>query len=588
MRGRPPRNGETMREEYPRPQLRRKSWMSLNGQWDFWVGERLTKIEVPFVVQSALSGIHEKIDRDDLIYERSFAPPAAWKNRRVLLHFGAVDYSCKVFLNGQLVGAHSGGQTPFQFDITALLQWNGSERLRVEVYDPLHDESIARGKQFWGEKPTFIWYTPSSGIWQSVWLEPVSETYLQWVRITPDLDAGTARLELALSREPAAGEAVQASIAVTFCSTPMFSGCFACGQKHFALELDVFRQRALAGSFHFQGNAWSPEEPNLYEVQITLKKRRRLCDEVTTYFGMRKIAVVDGRLYLNNRPYYQKLILDQGYWQDGLVTAPDETAYQKDIRLAKAMGFNGCRKHEKVEDPVFLYWADRLGFLVWASMASCWVYSPETAANLLKEWPDVIARDYNHPCIVVWGMLNESWGVPKIQDKKDQQSFAQALYYLAHALDGTRLVISNDGWEMTETDLCAIHSYCHGKQGDTRQQSIFRAALKNPAEFYKIMEKKPFAGAFAYHGQPVLLTECGGITTKEKNDLGDGWGYTAVEKEDFLSELQRVFDAIYDADCIQGFCYTQLTDVEQEKNGLLTCNHEPKYPVEAIRKILSR
>lgn len=587
-----------MRNEYPRPDFVREEWINLNGSWSFSYGDKRTQIEVPFVCQSELSGVGERIKEDHVVYERAFQVPADWKGRKVLLNFGAVDYRCSVFVNESCVGSHVGGQTPFSFDVTRYLNWK-EEIIRVEVEDPLTDETIARGKQYWEDASKFIWYTPSTGIWQTVWLEPVSENHLEWVHFTPDIDEGTVKIDYMLGAE--AVLPCKTALKISFQGKEIFEGSMVCNTRRCSLTVDVFRKKALEGSLHFVGNYWTPENPQLYDVEMIVsdKKTGEVCDTVTSYFGMRKIHVENGKLYLNHVPYFHKLLLDQGYWKESLITAPSDEEYKNDILKAKAMGFNGCRKHEKVEDPRFLYWADHLGFLVWEAMASFWSYTPEAAAAFTKEWLDVIHRDYNHPCIVVWGMLNESWGVPKIYFDEQQQSFAKSLYYLAKGQDPTRLVISNDGWEMVETDICAIHSYRHGEKEDDAQHTIFADSLKEPARFSDITAKLPFVKTGSYAGQPVVLSECGGIAVKS-DLIGDGsqedavkeknldWGYTVAAPGEFLEEYERVISAVYESDCMNGFCYTQLTDVEQEMNGLLTRDHRFKFDPDAIKRINDR
>ena len=308
---------------------------------------------------------------------------------------------------------------------------------------------------------------------------------------------------------------------------------------------------------------------------------------------------IQNQKYLNNQPYMHKLVLDQGYWKESLVTAPTDEEYKNDILKCKEMGFNGCRKHEKVEDPRFLYWADKLGFLVWEGMASFWAYTPQAASAFTREWLDVIQRDYNHPSIVVWGMLNESWGVTKIYDNKQQQAFASSLYYMAKALDTSRLVISNDGWEMRESDICAIHSYMHGEKDDVKQHQRFREGLQSVDNFHYIMEKQPYAKGTKYEGQPVVITECGGIAVKAATDAevsredaigksDNEWGYTSTSQEDFIEEYRRVIESMYASDLVNGFCFTQLTDVEQETNGLLTKDHQFKFDPAEIKRINDR
>ena len=582
-----------MREEYPRPDFVREEWMNLNGCWSFTYGKDKAQIEVPFVCQSRLSGIGRRITEDDVVYERKFSVPEKWRGKKILLNFGAVDYRCQVFINGSFVGSHTGGQTPFQFDITRYLNWK-EEEIRVEAHDPLKDESIPRGKQFWEEESKLIWYTPSTGIWQTVWLEPVLEDRLCWVHFTPDIDEGTVKIEYQLS--DTSSLPCRVHIKILLDGSEIFHGNMLCNTVKNSLTVDVFRKKAMEGSFHFVGNYWSPENPVLYDVQIQVDQKDTgyPADIVETYFGMRKIHVENGKLYLNNRPYYHKLLLDQGYWKDGLITAPSDEDYQEDIRKSKEMGFNGCRKHEKVEDPRFLYWADKMGFLVWEAMASFWSFTPQAGEAFIREWIDVIHRDYNHPSIVVWGMFNESWGVPRIYCNTQQQNFARSLYYLAKGLDNTRLVISNDGWEMVESDICAFHSYRHGEKDEQHQHVIFRESLKKVENFHIIMDKLLFAKGADYMGQPVVLTECGGIAVKKEKGLehvgeeetaDKEWGYTTISEEEFVSEYGRIVDAIYDSEILNGFCYTQLTDVEQETNGLLTSSHQYKFDPAEIRKI---
>ncbi len=568
-----------MRNEYPRPDFVREDWMSLNGEWDFYGGGAKRTIQVPFVCQSAMSGIGERIRQDQVLYERTFSVPETWKGKRIFINFGAVDYQCRVWINGQMAGGHTGGNTPFSLDITPLLNWK-EERIRVEATDWLKDESIARGKQFWEEEPRFIWYTPSTGIWQSVWLEPVEETRFEQVHFTPDIDTGTVGIDYLLAKTSSLPCRVEFQIFNK--GEEVFQGSFLAKEYRGTITADVFQKKALKGSFQFEETYWSPEKPNLHRVFMTAEGQDGQKDQVDSYFGMRKIEVKNGKIYLNRRPYYQKLVLDQGYWKDSLITAPSDEAYREDIEKAKAMGFNGCRKHEKAEDPRFLYWADRLGFLVWESMASFWMYTPNGAAAFAKEWTDLIMRDYNHPCIVVWGMLNESWGVPEIGTDRRQRAFSKALYHLAHSLDDTRLVVSNDGWEITDSDICAFHSYRHGSKDDLRQQERFARCLKSLEEMEEIVEKPLFAPGFGYEGQPVLLTEFGGITISTSQ--GE-WGYTSVKKEGFLKEYRRIMEAIADSKLLWGYCYTQLTDIEQEANGLLTADHQYKFDPAEIKRI---
>ena len=494
---------ETMpRPEHPFPQFERKNWRSLNGTWDFAFDmnrsglekgfaqrtEFEEKILVPFCPESDLSGIGYKDFIPAVWYHRTLEITEQELEGKVYLHFGAVDYDCRVFVNGKEAGRHQGGYVSFAFEISSLLQ-AGENHLVVYAEDDTRSPLQPTGKQSDRYASYACSYTRTTGIWQTVWLEPVSASRFSWIRFTPDIDEGTVKIDYRLEQ----GTALPCEAMITICreEKPVFKGTVWCRELCSTITVDVFQKKALNGSFHFVGAYWSPENPNLYEVTMALKNGTEVTDRVESYFGMRKVRIEGGRIYLNNQPYYQKLLLDQGYWEESLITAPSDEDYKNDILMSKAICFNGCRKHEKVEDPRFLYWADHLGFLVWEAMASFWVYTPEGACAFMREWMDVIRRDYNHPSIIVWGMLNESWGVPGIYE--NQQSFSKSLYYMARSLDSTRLVISNDGWEMTDTDICAVHSYQHGREDDQKQQELYKNCLKEIDELPKIVEKRLFA-----------------------------------------------------------------------------------------------
>lgn len=576
-----------MRNEYPRPNFKRDEWKTLNGQWNFGIGKEIEEgktIEVPFVPQCKMSGINEVLTSDQIVYERTFEVPSSWEGKRIMLHFGAVDYLCKVYVNNHCVGSHQGGQSSFSFDITDFLTGD-VEVLKVEVTDYLDDECIARGKQFWEEKTKFIWYSQSSGIWQSVWLEPVDDNHISWMHFTPNIDKGTVEITYQLSDSTPCP--YQMALSIKFKDELVYEGTALYHNRRGKIIVDVFEGKAMRGAFHFTGWYWTPEQPSLFDVTAKLIVDGKEKDCVDSYFGMRKIHFQNGRVYLNNQPYYQKLLLDQGYWKDSLMTAPSEQDYIDDIKKSKAMGFNGCRKHEKVEDPLFLYWADKLGFLVWEGMASFWNYNPQSGSAFVKEWCDVIQRDYNHPCIVVWNMMNESWGVQRLNDDVQQQHFVRSMFHLAHGLDNTRLVIGNDGWELTENDICALHSYKHGENDDLVQQELFRNSIKSVEGMWNVVERPVFAKGYTYNGEPVMLTEVGGINIKvNQTDEDDSWGYTSAGSVDeFIKTYERLIDHIYESDIVCGFCYTQLTDIEQETNGILDVDHEYKVDPEKIKEI---
>ncbi|PZE20052.1 glycoside hydrolase family 2 protein [Paenibacillus xerothermodurans] len=593
----------TLRTEYPRPQLVREDWQHLNGTWQFdfddddkgafdkWFAPTRSlssTIEVPFAYQTPLSGINDPSFHDIVWYKRKFSVDRHWQGKRVLLHFGAVDYRAFVYVNGKYVGMHEGGHTPFQFDITEELNWS-EEEVTVRVEDPSTDETIPRGKQYWIEQPAAIWYTRTTGIWQTVWLEAVDETRVDKVRWQPDLDRG----EVILSFETKGSYAnCVLEVDISFKGVKVVTDTIAVQERFTKRAYDLLNRNIFRTPFHHDGWTWTPENPNLFDVTLTLKQDDQTLDQLQSYFGLRKIHTEHGMVYLNNKPYYQKLVLDQGYWPEGLLTAPSDEALRKDVELAKAMGFNGCRKHQKVEDPRFLYWADRLGFLVWGECPASPSYSTDAVGRLTREWMEIMERDFNHPSLVAWVPLNESWGVPLVSHDRQQQHHSLAMYHLIKSLDPTRPVISNDGWELTQSDICAVHNYNHGEPEETDKYAYFKQSLSTKEH---ILRSRParrgvYANGFSHRGEPILLTEFGGIAYRAgaDSDSDKGWGYTSVTTgEDFLREYRRVIEAVYASQAIHGFCYTQLTDVEQEINGLLTYDRQPKCDIEQIRKINS-
>ena len=560
------------RPEYPRPQFVRADWLNLNGAWDFSFDapDFDRTITVPFAYQAALSGIGTDERHDRVWYRRAFALPEDWAGKRVLLHFGAVDYTCQVWVNGQHIGGHTGGHVGFFLDITEALQ-TGENTVTVLAEDNHADREMPRGKQYWGEKPRSIFYTPTSGIWQTVWLEPVSEDRLISVRVTPDLagrqvffDYELSRPGLTLAAEVMApdGKAVSAR---------------SDGEARGRLALSLDREGLDGGAF-VDRYAWCPEHPVLFQTVYEVRAEAGVTDRASGYFGLRSIAVGDGKILLNGRPYYQKMLLDQGYWPSGLLTAPTDEAFVTDIEACKAMGFNGVRKHQKVEDPRFLYHADRLGLLVWGEMANAYVFSARYVRHFTAEWMEVLERDYNHPCIVAWTPLNESWGVNEISGDPRQLHHCKALVELTKSLDATRLVMSNDGWEQTIPDVLGIHDY-EAKAEVLRQRY---ASLESILAF-RPADRAVFAPGCRYAGQPVMVTECGGISFQSQ---GDAWGYTDTKTpEEFLETYRQVVSSLLASELVQGFCYTQLTDVQQEQNGLLTFDRRAKFDFAAIREI---
>jgi beta-galactosidase/beta-glucuronidase len=540
---------EGPRPEYPRPHLKRSEWLNLNGEWEFGAGEKPTfdrRIVVPFCAESELSGIGQ-LPGDVVWYRREFDAPEA---ECLLLHFGAVDYRATVWVNDVEVAGHEGGHSPFSADITRASRARNN-LLVVKAEDPLRDKTIPRGKQYWTEQPEGIFYTPTTGIWQTVWLEPLPARHIRHLHLSPDLADGLIDFDIE-------GEG-EAELVATLDEVVVgrWSGPAGPGRMH--LDRVV---------------AWHPDSPQLYQLEARLLDQEgKAADRVNSYFGLRTIETRDGRFWLNGEPYVQRLILDQGYFPGGLLTAPSDEAIRRDIELAQAFGFNGARKHQKAEDPRWLYWADRLGFLVWSEMPSFHEHSAAAERRLAAEWKQLVLRDRDHPSIVAWVVANESFGLDHV-DPSVRSSFLLRLCEATHALDRTRPVVSNDGWEHALSDLCTIHDYSQPAALARRFRSI-DAALDRSGHDHAVYDP-----GYDYRGEPLLVSEFGGIRVSGQG----GWGWLEVDDRDQFLDLYRgLVGALMESAPVQGFCYTQLTDVEQEQNGLLTFDREPKVDPDRIR-----
>lgn len=590
------------RTEHPRPDFVRDSFQCLNGTWKFafddedcgleekwYKGKEYEKtIEVPFAYQAKRSGIGDPGVHAVLWYEKEVTLLEDPSGKDVLLHFGAVDYSCQVYINGEFAGSHEGGDSPFTICMNPFLK-EGTQKIALRVYDPCEDETIPRGKQFWKEETVGIWYTQTSGIWQSVWVEMAPKKRIDHMRMTSRFDEGKEEVRLYLHGNC---EGLYAGVKISFEGEEILESRTRCIGSEVIVCADLIQNHIFRTNFHNAGMSWTPEHPNLFDVEVILEEKDgTVVDKVDSYFGFRKVHIENNMVYLNNKPYYQRLVLDQGYWPEGLLTAPTDEALKFDIEVSKKLGFNGCRKHQKAEDPRFLYWADKLGYLVWGECASVPTFGEKQINRELGLWQEIVERDFNHPSLICYVPINESWGVPEIHHNRQQQHYSQMLYHYLHAVDPTRLVISNDGWELTETDICAIHNYEHGADPASLKAQDFRKMFEDREE----LVNRPcggwdtYARGFSHEGTPIMLTEFGGIGYDIASDEEQAWGYTnATSEEEYVSEYKRVLDAVLDSPVLAGFCYTQLTDVEQEVNGILTYDRKFKCDPEKICEINTR
>lgn len=575
------------RTEYPRPQFQRDSWLNLNGQWKFafddanegevckWYEDanfELT-IQVPFTYETEASGIGDHTFHPYIWYQRTFNVPKEEIGKRIILRFQASDYLTKVWVNGTFIGEHRGGNAAFSFDITDAVAKNQENNLVVKVEDSMSCTQ-PRGKQRWQKESFGCWYVQTTGIWQTVWLEFLDLHHIQHVKVTPNIDTESIAFDYQLAGE--LHDQMELKTKITFAGETVREFSVIPNRANFRFEAELLSEIHEWKIMH-----WSPEHPNLYDATFRLYVKGELVDEVESYFGMRKISIKDGQVLLNNTPIYQKLLLDQGYWPDTMLTPPSDEAMIEDIDKTLAMGFNGVRKHQKIEDARFLYWCDRKGLLVWSEMAAAYEFSDEAVENFTKEWLDLVQEFYNHPSIIIWVPFNESWGVPNIFTDKKQQAFTESIYYLTKTIDAERPVIVNDGWEHTVSDIIALHDYEEiGEVFYERYQDKDRI-LNN--EIPHNNGKYAFAEGYKYQGQPVMITEYGGIAFAD--DSGWGYGNQVHSEEAFLDRYEKITDAIKALPYISGYCYTQTTDVQQEVNGLLKEDRTPKIALEKIKEV---
>jgi beta-galactosidase/beta-glucuronidase len=572
---------------YPRPQLERSEWINLNGPWEFAIDADATlshpeqvewrsTILVPFAPESPASGIGNTGFYKACWYRRTFEPPALSKRQRLLLHFGAVDYSATVWVNNQKCIQHTGGYTPFCIDITDHVTDPGPHTIAVRAYDDPADLSKPRGKQDWQLNPHSIWYPRTTGIWQTVWMERVHETYIGYVRFEPVVEnweigfqarlAGTEREGLRMTVKLKSRDQLIADDTYTVVA----------GEVHRRIALsdpgiDDYRNELL----------WTPSTPQLLDVELKLwSGRGELLDQARSYTALRSIGVQGDRFVLNGRPYPLRMVLDQGYWPDTGLTPPDDDALRRDVELAKDMGFNGVRKHQKIEDPRYLYWADALGLLVWGEMPSAYRYTKDSIQRLTCEWQEAMDRDYSHPCLIAWVPFNESWGVPNLPDSPSQRHYVQALYHLTKTVDPSRPVIGNDGWESVATDIIGIHDYEHDPGKIARRYGTDEGLPRlfkreRPGGRLLLIDEE------AHTGQPIMLTEFGGIAFSNNPD--QTWGYSRSDSaEAFADQCMELLSVVRSLNVLAGFCYTQFTDTYQEANGLLYADRTPKFPISDI------
>ena len=560
------------RKEYPRPQFRRYNWQSLNGEWEFGFGEKENydrKINVPFSYQWEASGIGDKAVHDTVWYKRTFKIDRENKGKRALLCFNAADYEADVWVNGNHALKHIGGFTPFKADITQYLK-DGENEITVRCIDTL-ETSVPRGKQSWTGEPFTCFYYPNTGIWGSVWIEFFNEDCIENYSLQSDIDNRRVYGYI----ETLYSKADEAEIILTFKGKVLKKQKFSLDGKRTNYSISL-----ADNAFDFGELLWWVDNPNLINVDYVLYKDNKAVDRAHTRIGLRKISIENGKICLNGRPLYQRLILDQGYWNESGLTPPSAEALKKDIELSKAMGFNGARKHQKLEDPYYYYYAEELGFLVWAEMPSAYTFCDKEVKAITQEWQEIVNAAKNFTSVIAYVPLNESWGTREIKTNKEQQNFTRSLYYLTKSIDDTRIISTNDGFEtIEESDILGIHDY------DIKNAEEFSVKYNGNYDGMYPQGWALFADGHKYKGQPVLLTEFGGIALVSEQK-GEAWGYGngAKNAEELLERLEQLINGIAQTE-FQGYCYTQLTDVQQEVNGLLYADRTPKVDLNNLKNI---
>lgn len=574
-------------KDYPRPQFVRDNWENLNGEWDFAFDEPEfagQKILVPFTYETKMSGIQDESRHDNIWYHRTFeVDQAKLENHRYILHFEGSDYCTKVWVNDQFVGSHEGGYARFSFDVTDVVK-DGENHLKVKVEDSFRMIQ-PRGKQRWKDESFGCWYVQTTGIWKTVWSEYVPEYCLESVKMTPQMEDFSLNLEVATNVPDKCWNGdYLLKTKVTYKDTLINETFTAVTAAQLRFKINMFTHNIPECQWGLM--AWSPEEPNLYDVEFELIYQGVTVDKVASYVGMREISIDGASIYLNGQPLYQRLILDQGYWKDSHLTPPSEEALIEDIDKIQALGYNGLRKHQKIEDERFLYWCDVKGMLVWSEMAAAYEFSDQAVAMFTKEWLEIVHQNYNHPSIITWTPFNESWGVSEIKTNKRQQKFTEMIYNLTKTIDSMRPVIVNDGWEHTVSDIITLHDY-------EEEGEIFKARyieckdqiLNNEMSHNHI--RTAFADGYSYKGQPVIISEYGGIAFNN-DDAGWGYGNKVNTKEEFVKRFEKITMAVKELPYVCGFCYTQVSDVQQEINGLMDMDRNFKVEPEIISEINKR
>lgn len=573
-------------ENYPRPQFVRGEWKSLDGKWNFAFDyqnegeekgyfsgfEPQHEITVPYSFECEASGIGIEKPCDVVWYSRTLEITKEQLKKSCILNFDGVDYTAKVWLNGRFLGKHSGGYTRFSFDIANCAK-EGDNLLVVKAEDG-DEADKPRGKQRWMPYNYGCWYVQTTGIWKSVWLEFADRRgRILNAKITPRTDEYSFDIEFETLLNGSGRYEIETKIE--------FRGKSICSART-ELDGEVLKQKMFIESRLIDNQVyfWSPNDPAVYDFTFTLYKDGEIVDKIGSYCGFRDFRAEEGKVLLNGFPFYQKSVLYQGYFAQSGITPPSEEKIIEDILLMKKAGFNGARLHQIVETDLFLYYADILGLTVWCELPSPHTFNGRACENVAREWHDVVKQVYNHSAVVTWVIYNESWGIREVSYNRTQQLFTESLYYFTKAYDHMRPVIANDGWEHTLCDVLTIHNY-------EQNANLFKDLYKNVEELQRKYQDAPphlpFAKGYSYGGQPIIFSEYGGCAFSEDTKNGWGYGNAVSDEESFFERFGALMRVIKSLDYCAGYCYTQFTDVQQEKNGLFTIDRRCKVDIARLR-----
>ncbi|MCI8290794.1 MAG: glycoside hydrolase family 2 [Clostridia bacterium] len=577
-------------KDYPRPQFVRKEWQNLNGEWNFTFDDnnegeeklyflnfpKSSKICVPFTYETKLSGIEDENIHYIVWYNKKvIISKEQLKGKNTIINFEGSDYKTKIWINGIYIGENIGGYSRFSFDIGKYIL-EGENDITVRVEDSLSKDQT-RGKQRYKKESWKCWYIQTTGIWKTVWLEYVPKKYLKNIKIIPEIDKVKLEVESNLLESDIEKQRYYIEIEILFNGKVLNKIKEEIDSNYQKIEMNIVQNEVE----HII-QKWSTSNPNLYDIRYKLYYDNEVIDIVNSYFGIREITIKGNKIFLNDEELYLKLILDQGYWKESHLTPPNEESLVKDIECILACGYNGVRKHQKIEDERFLYWCDVKGVLVWSEMANCYNFNDRSLENFMNEWIKVVKQNYNHPSIITWVPINESWGVPEVYTCEKQKNFINSIYYLTKAMDDTRPVISNDGWEHTISDIITIHDY---KQDD---ELLYNQYMDDNMNILNNLKEhngrhRLFASGYTYRGQPVIMSEYGGIAIN--SDTGWGYGKQVKDESELAERLEKLTKAINKIPYISGYCYTQLTDVQQEINGLMDSERRFKIDPNIVKNI---